>query len=82
MLRCKNNGMERAMNTQRVRSELLSNCGLLMARFVRGCRSYVLDDKAEQEWSELAWTEAVAELRARQSRHLSPHVANRNRAVS
>ena len=76
------NGMERAMNTQRVRSGLFSNCSLLMARFIRGCTSYILDDKAEREWSELAWTEAVAELRARQNRHLQPRVANRNRAVT
>lgn len=51
------------MNTHRVSSGLLSNCSLLMTRFVRGCRRYVLDEQAEQEWSELAWTEAVAEGR-------------------
>ena len=62
------NGMERAMNMQRVRLGLLSNCSLLMARVARGCKAYILNDNAEREWMELAAMEAVAELRAQQSR--------------
>lgn len=56
------------MNTQRVQLGLLSNCGRLLTRFGRGCRSYILNDKAEQEWGEFVWTEAAAVLGARQSR--------------
>ena len=81
-VRSKRNGVERAMNTQRVRPGLLSKCGLLMAKFVRGGRSYILDDEAEREWSELACTEAVAERSAGQNRQLPLRVGDRNRAVS
>jgi hypothetical protein len=50
------------MSTQRVRLELLSDCGWLLARFGRSCKGYILNDKAEQEWGEFASMEAVAEL--------------------
>jgi hypothetical protein len=65
-----NNGdrMESVMNKQRVRMGLLSNCGRLLIKVGRGCKSYILNDKAEQEWGEFAWVEAIAELRAQQSR--------------
>jgi hypothetical protein len=69
------------MNTQRFRSGWFRNCSLLMARFIRGWTSSMLDNKAEREWSELAWREAVAELRTRQSRHLPQRVANRKRVI-
>ena len=56
------------MNTQRVRSGLLSNCGWLLAELGGRCKSYIVNDKAEREWAEFAWVEAVAELGAQQNR--------------
>jgi hypothetical protein len=56
------------MNTQRVGLGFLSNCGRLLARFGRSFKSYILNDKAEQEWAEGARMEGLAELRAEQSR--------------
>lgn len=53
------------MNTQRVEG-LLSSCGRLLAEAGRRCKSYVINDKAEQDWAESVWTEAVAEPEAQQ----------------
>ena len=56
------------MNTQRVGWGLLSSCARLLAKFGRSCKSYILNDEAEQEWGEFARMEALAELRARRRR--------------
>jgi hypothetical protein len=64
----KSRGIESAMNTQRVSLELLSDCVRLLSRFGRSLKSYILNDKAEQEWAQLASVEAEAELRAQESR--------------
>lgn len=71
--------MESVMNTQQVRLGLLSHCGRLLAGFGRGCKSYIFNDKAEQEWAEFAYMEAVTELRTRQSRAVRRRILKRNR---
>lgn len=71
--------MESVMNTQHARLEWLSHCGRLLVRFGRGCKSYIFNDKAEQEWAEFAYMEAVTELRTRQSRAVRRRIGQRNR---
>jgi hypothetical protein len=75
----KGNGMESTMNTRRVRLGLLSNCGRLASRFSRSCKSYILNEKADQEWRQLAWMEAAAELKAQQSPEARQRIVKRNR---
>lgn len=55
------------MNIQRVRLGLFSNRGRLLARFGHSCKSYILNDKADQEWAKFALIEAAAKLEAQQS---------------
>jgi hypothetical protein len=62
------NGMESVMKRERLLSGLLSSCGPLLVTLGRSCRSYILNDEAEQNWGTLAWMEAAAERRARQDR--------------
>jgi hypothetical protein len=71
--------MESVMNAQQVRLGWLSDCGRLLVRFGRGCKSYIFNDKAEQEWAVFAHMEAVAELRAQQSRAARRRIGQRNR---
>lgn len=67
------------MNTQRVGWGLLSNCSRLLVRVGRNCKNYIFDDKAEQEWAEFAWMEAVAELSVQQRREARERIVRRNR---
>lgn len=55
-------------------SGVLALCRSLFVSIGRRCKTAIADDRAEREWFEMAWAEAMPQLKSQRMRH-DPHAA-------